>query len=112
MDFTIIDRFLDLKYDSLEQFINDIKELCVLKWNKKDKATCYCRRGFSYGICEHKLGLEMFLKALSVPVRLKPNKRRGRKPKATSALNQESSSIQQRLRSKAKRVKRGERIQY
>ena len=90
LEFDLIDRYLDLDYDSLQDFDADLKRLCMLKWDRaKKKAKCYCLEGFLYGICQHKVALEMFLGSVSRPIILQANKKRGRKRKAEGALQRD-----------------------
>ena len=93
LDFKTIDRFLNADYQSLAEYDEDLKSIIVLKWDLKTKnSTCFCMNGFIYGICQHKAALEIFMKALTKPVILIANNKRGRKRKATSALNPQDLS--------------------
>ena len=61
LEFDIIDRYLDLEYDSLQDFDADLKRLCMLKWDHaKKKANAIVWKGFSTGSVRIKWLLKCF----------------------------------------------------
>jgi len=97
-------KFLDLTYNNLDDFKSDVTSLVVLNWNNTSKESiCYCTRGFKYGVCHHKVALEIHLKIQNKIVLIIPAKKRGRKRKSPSSLQKEEEEIIQEI---GKRVKK------
>ena len=94
LTFAAIDKFMGATYTTLKEFKEGIEQICTLTWDQRKKiANCFCRSGFTYGVCFHKLALEMFLGSLSRPISLVKTQRRGRKKKASKALIKDEDGI-------------------
>ena len=86
----MIDAFLDRKFTKLEDMKDSLKKIVMLRFKKqKKKVTCFCKEGFTYDKCLHKLALEIYLGIEPRIVLLLPNKKRGRKRRATKALEKD-----------------------
>ena len=58
IDISIVERFLQLNYQDVNDLKNDYNRMHILAWNNSTKsAICYCTRGFKFGVCAHKLAL-------------------------------------------------------
>jgi len=86
----MIDAFLDSKFTKLEDMKDSLKKIVMLRFKRqKKKVTCFCKEGFAYDKCLHKLALEIYLGIQPRIVLLLPNKKRGRKRGATKALEKD-----------------------
>ena len=97
-------RFVNLTYTNLKDFKSDCLNLIVLKFNNSPKSvTCFYNSGFKYGVCVHKVALEIHLKLRQKIVLLVPKKKRGRKRKAAPALSRQED--EERLKPSQKRMR-------
>jgi len=97
VDMEMINRFLECDYHDIDDFKNDLLNCVILKWDPISKnASCYCKIGFTTGLCHHKLAVEMSHGVIAKTILLEPNKKRGVKRKARSALviEEESQIVQ------------------
>ena len=87
---TTAKNFLTINYNNVDDFKTDFIKLIVVSFDRNlNSAICYCSRGFKYGICHHRLALEMLHGVRNRVIVLVPAKKRGRKKKATPALDRD-----------------------
>lgn len=90
LSLSVIDAFLDGRYTNIADMRANLKIIVVLAFNNvKKEVTCFCKEGYTYNHCLHKMALEIYLGVRERIVLLQPNKRRGRKRRATKALEKE-----------------------
>jgi len=64
------------------------------KWDAKAKAfVCYYREGETKGFCIHSLALEIMKGKIQKMILLMPDKKKGRKHKASKALSQDQPNL-------------------
>ena len=85
----------------MDEFRSNYNKIIILKW-ETESSTCYCNRGFKYGVCSHRLALEIVHGKMKKVVMLAPLKKRGRKRKSPKALQYEEEQQQP----KVKRIKK------
>jgi len=94
VDSSKIERFLQNKYLTLDEFKSDFESMIVLKWDQQSKtAVCFCNYGYKYGICSHKYALELHLGIATRLLMLVPAKKRGRKKKSAPALEPQGEEV-------------------
>jgi len=78
----------------------------ILAWNNTSKsAICYCTRGFKFGVCVHKLALEIVHGTMKKVVELVPQKKR-RKRKSPKALDKDEPQQQTKKDKRKKSLKK------
>ena len=86
--------FMNCKFESLQEFQKNLQKLIILKWDVKAKVCiCYCREGYTKGFCIHSLALEILKGKIQKMILLMPNKKKGRKHKASKALSQDQPNL-------------------
>jgi len=103
-----INRFLSLIYKDVDQFKSDLFSLVILKHNSlTQSATCFCNSGLKYGICHHKLALEILKGVSKRVVMIVPKKKKGRKRKSPQAyIKEDESELSKEPQPQGKKVKR------